>query len=417
MHMTNKKNSVAVLGSTGSVGIQTMEVVRSLGLCVNMISGGSNVRLAESQVREFKPRICAMENEKAAAELKILLADTDVKVYSGTDGICEGVNESDADTAVVSIAGYAGLEPSISAIESGMTLAMANKEAIVVAGNILKNKIEKAGTRLIPVDSEHCAIFQCLKSNRIKESDKKKEINIKSGLAGDYYNNINKIILTASGGPFRGKTVHELQNITPHQALAHPTWKMGPKITIDSATLMNKGFEIIEAVRLFGVSHDEVEVVIHPQSIIHSMVEYIDCSVIAQMGVPDMRSCIQYALTYPDVIQSKIVNRLNFAEIKALTFEAPDTETFRAIPLAFHVIRRDGVYPAVLVAADEVAVHAFIDGKIRFCDIIEIVEKIVLTAPQITNPSLDEIIEADKWARDEAKTLVCKYAVTGVDIH
>lgn len=407
--MTNKKNTVAVLGSTGSVGVQTMDVIRSLGLEVSMISAGANAKLAAEQAREFKPLICAMEDEKAAAELKILLDDTYIKIYSGTDGICDGISESKADTAIVSIAGYAGLEPSVAAAKSGMRLAMANKEAIIVAGAILKNIIDETKTHLIPVDSEHCAVFQCLESNRVKfKNEIKDEKNIKSGLAGDYYNNINRILLTASGGPFRGKTRDELQNVTAKEALAHPTWKMGKKITIDSATLMNKGFEVIEAVRLFGVSPDQVEVVIHPQSIIHSMAEYIDCGVIAQMGAPDMRSCIQYALTYPERVESRIVKRLNFAEIKTLTFENPDTETFRAIPLAYDAIRKDGVFPAVLVASDEEAVDAFINGKIGFLDITDIVEKVMSETPEIKNPSLCDISEADIWARERTKSLILK---------
>ena len=404
MHTQNENKSIAVLGSTGSVGTQALDVIRALGLTVSLLTAGANVKEAENQAREFHPKSIAMASKTAAAVLKIKLADTDIKVCAETDGICEAVTECGADTAVVAISGFAGLEPSIAAAKAKMRLAMANKEAIIVAGNLLKDVISAAKTELIPVDSEHCAVYQCLESNKITNN----EISGNSGLAGDYRDNINRIILTASGGAFRGKKRADLESVTAAQALAHPTWKMGAKITIDSATLMNKGFEVIEAVRLFGVNQSKVEVVVHPQSIIHSMVEYIDFDILAQLSVPDMRSCIQYALTYPDKVETKIIERLDFAKLKKLSFETPDTDTFRALPLAYEAIKRDGIVPAALVASDEEAVDAFIKEKIGFNQIINIVESVIARAPHIPSPSLADIMNADKWAREKAKEIICK---------
>jgi len=405
MYIQNEQKSVAVLGSTGSVGTQALDVIRSLDMKVKLLSAGVNVKLAESQAREFHPSSIVMESERAAAELKMMLADTDVKVYAGTPGICEAVTECGAEIAVVAIAGFAGLQPSIAAAKAKMRLAMANKEAIIVAGKLLSDAISAAKTELIPVDSEHCAVFQCLESNRVSPYTNK-DCHAISGLAGEYCDNINRIILTASGGAFRGKKRADLENVTATQALAHPTWKMGSKITIDSATLMNKGFEVIEAVRLFGVAPEKVEVIVHPQSIIHSMVEYIDFDILAQLSVPDMRSCIQYALTYPNKVETKIIDRLDFAKMNTLTFEQPDTETFRALHLAYETIKRDGIVPAVLVASDEEAVEAFIKGKMGFNRIVEVVEKVLLQAPNIQSPSLTDIMDSDKWARETAKEII-----------
>ena len=291
--------------------------------------------------------------------------------------------ESDASVAVNAVSGFAGLAPAISCAKSGKRIAMSNKEAIVIAHKFLKEEIDKNNAEMIPVDSEHSAIFQCL----------------------DDVNSIKRIILTSSGGPFRGKKREELKSITANDALSHPTWRMGAKITVDSASLMNKGFEVIEAVRLFSVAPEQVKVVVHPQSIMHSAVEYIDNSVIAQMGAPDMRTCIQYAITYPER-KKALANQLDFASLSKLTFEEPDLDTFSLLPLAFYSIEQDGIIPAVLNASDEVAVHAFLKDKIGFTDIFDIVERIVTGFNNIKSPSLDDIISADKEARILTEELI-----------
>ena len=379
--MENKK--VAILGSTGSVGIQSIEVCQNLNCKVDLLMASSSVDIIEKQARLLKPRACVMTDNASANILKTKLGDTDIKVYSGEVSANEAIMESDASVAVNAVSGFAGLAPAISCAKSGKRIAMSNKEAIVIAHKFLKEEIDKNNAEMIPVDSEHSAIFQCL----------------------DDVNSIKRIILTSSGGPFRGKKREELKSITANDALSHPTWRMGAKITVDSASLMNKGFEVIEAVRLFSVAPEQVKVVVHPQSIMHSAVEYIDNSVIAQMGAPDMRTCIQYAITYPER-KKALANQLDFASLSKLTFEEPDLDTFSLLPLAFYSIEQDGIIPAVLNASDEVAVHAFLKDKIGFTDIFDIVERIVTRFNNIKSPSLDDIISADKEARILTEELI-----------
>lgn len=358
MNMLNKNmTKMMILGSTGSVGEQAVDVAKMMGVKVDAISAHRNVKRAEEQARFFGIKACAMSDADAANDLKVRLADTDIKVYSGTDGICEMVAEVGCDRPeeyIVenSIVGEAGLLPTLATIKSGKRLALANKESLVVGGDIVMSAVKESGKEILPVDSEHCAIFECLRAGKKSE--------------------IKSLILTASGGPFYGRNADELRNVTVEKALAHPTWKMGPKITVDSATLMNKGFEVIEAVHLFGVRPDQVKVVVHRESIIHSAVEYIDNSVIAQMSVPDMRHCVQYALTYPERMVAE-TKPLDLFEVGKLSFAAPDMETFVLLKKAYEAIEKGGALPAVLNAANEEAVAAFLDEKIGFYDIFEIV--------------------------------------------
>ncbi len=375
--MIEEKKSIAILGSTGSVGKQTVEIAEHLNLNVDLLTASSSVDVIEYQARKLKPRVCILTNQNSANDLKIRLCDTNIKVYSGED-INKAIEESTAQVAVNAISGFAGLSPAISAAKSGKRIAMSNKEAIVIAYKFLKDAIDSNNAELVPVDSEHSAIFQCLQ--------------------GRASNDIKRIILTSSGGPFRGKKLNELSSLKAKDALAHPTWKMGAKITVDSASLMNKGFEVIEAVRLFNVTPKQIKVVVHPQSIMHSAVEYNDNSVIAQMGAPDMRTCIQYAITYPKRCTS-LAKSLDFAQISKLTFEEPDLHTFSLLSLAYYAIEEDGIVPAVLNASDEIAVQYFLEDKIGFTDIFNIVEKIVTEYKNIKNPSLDDIINADMEAR------------------
>lgn len=376
--MDKEVKNIAILGSTGSVGKQSVEIAEFHGYNVDLLTASSSVKEMEEQARRLKPKACVLNNVEAARELKVKLSDTNVKVYGGEDSCVSAIQESCADVAVNAVSGFAGLAPAIACAKSGKRIAMSNKEAIVIAHKFLKAEIDKHNAEMIPVDSEHSAIFQCLQGN-----------------AG---NKIKRIILTSSGGPFRGKNSEELKNITAKDALAHPTWKMGAKITVDSASLMNKGFEVIEAVRLFGVKPEQVKVVVHPQSIMHSAVEYADNSVIAQMGAPDMRTCIQYAITYPKRAEA-LAAPLDFAALRQLTFDEPDMKTFSLLALAFYAIEEDGVIPSVLNAADEVAVRYFLDGKIGFTHMFDIVEKTVKSYTNVKNPELEDIINADKEAR------------------
>ena len=355
--MNNNKPSMIVLGSTGSVGEQAIDVAKQFGVDIDAISAHKNVKRVEQQARQFKVKACAMSDYKAAEDLRKRLFDTSIKVYSGTEGICEMITETESKSEcgqVVenSILGEAGLMPTLATLRAGKRLALANKESLVVGGEIVMQAAKDSGNEILPVDSEHCAIFQCLRSGKQSE--------------------IKNIILTASGGPFFGYTKDQLKNATLESALAHPTWSMGSKITVDSATLMNKGFEVIEAVHLFGVRPEQVKVVVHRESIVHSAIEYIDNSVIAQMSVPDMRHCVQYALTHPERGEAT-TEELDLFSIGKLTFKRPDPETFVLLNKAFEAIGLGGAIPAVLNAANEEAVSAFLQKKIGFYDICEIV--------------------------------------------
>ncbi|MBP3495422.1 MAG: 1-deoxy-D-xylulose-5-phosphate reductoisomerase [Clostridia bacterium] len=383
--MNYTEKSIAILGSTGSVGQQSVEIAKHLNLKVDLLTASSSVDTIEKQARELLPKTCVLTDKRAANELKSKLADTNIKVYGGDDSAISAIEESKAKTAVNAVSGFAGLAPAIACARSAKRIAMSNKEAIVIAYKFLKQEIETNNAEMIPVDSEHSAIFQCLQ--------------------GRASNDIKRIILTSSGGPFRNKTYKELKGIVAKDALAHPTWKMGAKITVDSASLMNKGFEVIEAVRLFNVKPEQVKVVVHPQSIMHSAVEYNDNSVIAQMGAPDMRTCIQYAITYPER-QTALAKSLDFASISNLTFENPKTEIFTLLPLAFYAINEDGIIPSVLNASDEIAVKYFLNNKIGFTDIFKVVEKVVKDFKNIKDPTLDDIINADKEARIKTENLI-----------
>ena len=387
MYSENKKRMM-ILGVTGSVGEQALDVARENKVKLTGVSANRNVKRTEEIVREFGVDICAMADESAAADLRARLSDTNTRVLSGDEGICEMIATTSNDVVLNSIIGEAGLRPTLAVIDSGSRLALANKESLVVAGDIVMSRAAEKKVDILPVDSEHSAIFQCLKAGKKSE--------------------VKKILLTASGGPFFGYTVDELRDITVEQALAHPTWKMGAKITIDSATLMNKGFEVIEAVHLFGVPADKIEVLIHRQSIIHSMVEYIDNSVIAQLSVPDMRLCAQYALTYPDRCEA-VIEELDFSKLAGLSFARPDTKTFALLQCAIDAIGKGGALPAVLNAANEVAVAAFLSRELSFYGItetvLEVVEKLGSASRAAT---LGEIFEYDKEARLQARSIISK---------
>jgi 1-deoxy-D-xylulose-5-phosphate reductoisomerase len=375
----NKKPVISVLGSTGSVGEQALDVALKFGLKVNSVSANTNAKRVEEQARQFSLSSVAMADETAARELRVRLADTNVKIYSGDSGICEMIAAEKNDTVVNSIIGRAGLLPTLAVIDSGARLALANKESLVVAGEIVMAKAKEKGVEILPVDSEHSAIFQCLKSGKQQE--------------------IKRILLTASGGPFFGYTSEQLKNITLEDALAHPTWKMGAKITIDSATLMNKGFEVIEAAHLFGVGADRIQVVVHRESIIHSMVEYIDNSVIAQMSVPDMRLCIQYAVSYPER-EMATIPELDLFKVATLSFKEPDTKTFALLACAIDCANKGGALPAVLNAANEVAVGAFLDRRIQFYRITEaVIETVERMQSARDAHDLGSILELDLEAR------------------
>ena len=382
----NIKNPVIILGSTGSIGTQSIDVSRKNDIPVVALAAHKNVDAVEKQARMLGVSACAMADAKAAKDLKIKLSDTEISVYSGIEGICEMVEASKAKTVINSIIGEAGLMPTLSTVRSGKTLALANKESLVVAGETVMAEASKNNVPVVPVDSEHCAIHQCLKCGNKNE--------------------VKKLILTASGGPFYGKKLSDIQDVTIKEVLAHPTWSMGAKITVDSATLMNKGFEVIEAMHLFGVAASNIDVLVHRESIIHSMVEYIDNSVIAQMSVPDMRFCIQYALSYPDRIEA-VSAPLDLSSVGTLSFGKPDTETFSLLKLAFYAAEKGGALPAVLNAANEVAVDKFLSGQIKFTQITETVSAVVekMEKSHMLH-SLDEIINADREARAYAAEII-----------
>lgn len=378
--------NIAIIGSTGSIGTQTLDVVRELkdqfnvtALCCN-----SNIELLETQVREFRPKFAVVVNETKASEFKQSISDLGIKVLTGQQGVIEACTSQEVNVVLNSAVGIAGLVPTIECIKAKKDIALANKETLVTGGEIVMNLAKENGVKILPVDSEHSAIFQSLQGND--------------------YNNIEKIILTASGGPFRGKSVEELKNVSVEQALNHPNWSMGSKITIDSATLMNKGLEVIEAKWLFNVDVDKIQVTVHPQSILHSAVQYRDGSIIGQMGLPDMKLPIQYALTYPHRNRNSF-ERLDIFSTQ-LTFERPDIKTFRCLSLAYRAIKEGNTAPVVLNGANEMAVELFLNRKIKFLDIADMVEKALDDNKPSKNLTLDDIIEADRWSREYIKRML-----------
>ena len=377
---------ISILGSTGSIGTQSLDVAEKRGYEVQVLTAGSNAKLLEEQIRKWKPKYAALADEEAAKSLRLAVADTDTKVLIGKEGVNECAAYDDTDVVINAIVGIAGLVPTLTAIEKGKDIALANKETLVAGGQLVMGKAKEKGVKMLPVDSEHSAIFQCLEGMNKKDE-------------------LKSIILTASGGPFFGKTREELKTVTLAQALKHPNWEMGAKITVDSATMMNKGLELIEAVWLFGVDPSMVDIVVHRESIIHSLIEYNDNSVIAQLGVPDMRIPIQYALTYPERFESP-VRKLNLWEYSNLTFYKPDYETFRAINICREAITKGGLYPCVANGANEMANYLFRQGKIGFLDIADLVEKATEKTPAIENYTITDVLEADLLARETVRTLI-----------
>lgn len=379
---------ISILGSTGSIGTQTLDVVRKNRdkFEVVAISANSSINLLLEQIKEFKPKYVAVYNENSAKQLKeIIPRDIKIEVLSGMDGLVTISSLDEIDVLLTAIVGMIGLVPTLEAIKKGKTIALANKETLVTAGQLVMEEARKRNVDILPVDSEHSAIFQCLNGENKKE--------------------IDSIILTASGGPFRGKTKEELLNVTKNEALKHPNWSMGRKISIDSSTLMNKGLEVIEAKWLFDVDAEKIDVVVHPQSIIHSMVQFVDSSIIAQMGCPDMKLPIQYALTYPNRLLNDF-ERLDFSKLNGLTFEKPDLETFPCLQLAYESLKSGGTYSAVLNAANEVLVNEFLEDKIKFYDIPYYIEKTLEAHDSIKKPTLEEILHIDKCSRDFVKKCI-----------
>lgn len=374
------EKNLAILGSTGSIGCQALSVARHMNLPISALAANSNISLLETQIREFRPQLVAVFDFEAAKKLKLAVSDCDVKIVTGIEGLCEAAAVRQADMVLNSVVGMIGLQPTMTAIEAGKNIALANKETLVAGGSLVMDAAHKKGISIIPVDSEHSAIFQCLQGcNDPKE--------------------VERIILTASGGPFFGKTREELEHVTLEQALKHPNWSMGRKITIDSATMMNKGLEVIEAAWLFDLPVEKIDVVVHRESIIHSMVEFCDSSVIAQMGVPDMCLPIQYAVTYPERIPSD-VKKLDLTACGNLTFYKPDEENFTCLRACKEALKRGGLAPAAANGANEVAVQMFMDGKIRFLDIGDLVIAAMENQPDVTEVTdIEQVLEADRNAR------------------
>lgn len=381
------KKSITLLGSTGSIGVQALDVAAFHGMNIEALCFGSNIKLGEAQVRKFSPRFCAVFDEKAALDLKTRIADTETEVFCGTDGICEMTEAAGSDICLNAISGFAGLLPTMSAVKSCRRIALANKETLVAAGDIVMGAAKEHGCEIVPVDSEHSAIFQCLQAGKRDE--------------------VKRLILTCSGGAFFGYTKEKLATVTREQALGHPTWNMGAKITIDCATLMNKGLELIEAMHLFSVPASKTDIVIHRESIIHSMVEYIDNTVMAQLGSHDMRLPIQYALTYPDRAEAA-GERLDLVGLGRLSFFSPDYETFPLLGLARHMAEAGGNMPCVMNAANEEAVGLFLSGRILFSEIPELVMRVCEETARIEKPSLSDIIEENMRAR----ALTANYAAS-----
>ena len=371
---------IAILGSTGSIGTQTLEIARNNGdIQVTALAAGRNVKLLEAQIREFSPRIACLWDEKAAEELKGRVRDLQVKVTSGMEGLLEAAAGTDCEIVVTAVVRMIGIRPTIAAIEAGKDIALANKETLVTAGHLIMPLAREKQVKILPVDSEHSAIFQCLQG------------------AGS--NRLHKILLTASGGPFRGRTREQMAAVKPEDALKHPNWTMGSKITIDSSTMVNKGLEVMEARWLFDVSLDQIQVVVQPQSVIHSMVEFEDGAVMAQLGTPDMKLPIQYALYYP---QRRFLpgERLDFWKMGQITFEAPDPENFRGLALAFSAGRQEGTMPTVFNAANELAVRLFLEGKISYLAITDLIQAAMERHENRPNPGLDDILRAEQETYD-----------------
>lgn len=378
--------NLAILGSTGSIGTQTLQVVEANPdrFRVEVLTANNNVDLLVQQALKFKPDSVVIANEGKYQQLREALQQEEIKVYAGAEAIAQVVTLSNIDLVVTAMVGYSGLIPTINAIQAGKNIALANKETLVVAGELINRLLEEHKVAILPVDSEHSAIFQCL--------------------MGEHRSQVEKLILTASGGPFRGKDFNFLQTVAPAEALKHPNWNMGAKVTIDSASMMNKGFEVIEAKWLFGMKPDQIEVVVHPQSIVHSMVQFSDGCVKAQLGIPDMRLPIQYALTFPDRIASDF-GRLDFNICHDLTFEKPDIKTFRNLGLAYEAMARGGNMPCILNAANEVAVDAFLHGKCSFTAMSDLIESTMEKVDFIKHPVLEDYIETDRISRQ----IACDY--------
>ena len=379
------KKQIAILGSTGSIGTQALQVIEEHPELYEayVLTANNQVELLAEQARKFMPAAVVIANENKYLQLKELLADLPIQVYAGADALCEVVEAKPIDVVLASMVGYAGLRPTINAIKAGKAIALANKETLVVAGELINELASQYRTPILPVDSEHSAIFQCLENN----------------------NPLEKVILTASGGPFRTFTMEQLHHVTKAQALKHPNWDMGAKITIDSATMMNKGFEVIEAKWLFGVRPDQIEVVVHPQSVIHSMVQYEDGAVKAQLGMPDMRLPIQYAFSYPQRIKSSF-DRLDFSTLKELTFEQPDTNRFRCLALAYEALNQGGNMACILNAANEVVVSAFLQERIPFLRMSEVIEETMTKVSFIHTPTYEDYVATDAEARRIAESLI-----------
>lgn len=384
-----EKKNIAILGSTGSIGTQTLEVIESHpeAFNVEVLTGNGNADLLISQALKFKPNAVVIRDETKYKVVKDALFDEGIKVYAGDDAISQVVEMDSIDTVVAAIVGYAGLKSTLSAIRAGKQIALANKETLVVAGDIVTAEAKKHAVNIYPVDSEHSAIFQCL--------------------TGEFHNPVEKIILTASGGPFRGKSKADLQNVTPENALKHPNWTMGAKVTIDSASLMNKGLEVIEAKWLFGLKPSQIEVIVHPQSIVHSLIQFTDGSIKAQLGLPDMKLPIQYALSYPKRLKSDFP-RFSFIDFPTLSFEKPDTETFRNLALAFKAMEKGGNQPCVMNASNELVVQAFLEKKISFNEMPDIIERCMDDCTFNEKPGYDDYVESDREAREITKALLQK---------
>lgn len=372
--------NISLLGSTGSIGTQSLDVAKMHGYNIKCLTANSRVDIIEQQVRQFKPELVCMMNEQAASELKTRIADTSTRVTCGMQGLIECATYEGADTVLNSVVGMVGLQPTLEAIKAKKTIALANKETLVAGGHLVTNLAKENGVSILPVDSEHSAIFQAMQGAPNKQS-------------------IKKIILTASGGPFFGRTLEELESVTPADALKHPNWDMGAKITIDSATMMNKGLEFIEAKWLFDMPNDDIEIVVHRESVVHSAIVYRDNSMIAQLGVPDMRIPIQYALTYPERLESP-VKYLSLADYARLTFFEPDYETFKCIDVCRNAIELGGLHPAAANGANEESVRLFLNGKIKFTDIAYLNNEAMKRADDIENFTLADVLEADRKARE-----------------